>query len=217
MNLVLLGPPGVGKGTQGARLACHYDIPAISTGAMFRDAILHGTDLGHTIQQYRIERGEYVPDDIVIDAVQKRLSEPDCANGFLMDGFPRTIPQADSLEHMLQIQQRRLTGVINFAAPLETIVKRFSGRRVCPNDGSTYHVETQPPLHAGRCDLCHGPLLTRPDDSPDVVKRRLEVYLEKTEPLITYYGKNNQLYTINADGTTDDIFQRVIGKMGSLK
>src|SRR5579871_362243 len=136
MILVLLGPPGVGKGTQGGRIAVHYNIPTISTGAIFRDAVARGTELGRVIQRYKIEKGEYVPDDVVIGAVRARISEPDCEPGFILDGFPRTIDQAEALGRMLAEQNRPLNCVLDFEAPLELIVGRFSGRRVCPRDGS---------------------------------------------------------------------------------
>ena len=210
MIVILLGPPGVGKGTQGGRISVHYSVPTISTGAMFRDAVARGTELGRIIQRYKIEKGEYVPDDVVIQAVKARTSEPDCAAGFLLDGFPRTIPQAESLETMLAAQERRLNCVLDFEAPIADIVGRFSGRRVCPRDGSTYHVESQPPLIAGLCDLCGTPLERRPDDDPDVVQRRLEVYAEKTAPLVTYYRERNMLYTIDADAAPETVFSAVV-------
>ena len=131
MILVLLGPPGVGKGTQGARIAIHYAIPTISTGAIFRDALNRGTELGRSIQRYRIDKGEYVPDEIVLGAVMKRTLEPDCSSGYLLDGFPRTIPQAESLDTMLKARNLTLTAVLEFQARVELIVERFSGRRVC--------------------------------------------------------------------------------------
>ena len=216
MIVILLGPPGVGKGTQGQRISLHYSVPTISTGVMFRDAVTRGTELGRTIQRYRIDKGEYVPDEVVIQAVRARTSENDCLGGFLLDGFPRTIPQADALVQMLTEQGRKLNGVLDFEAPIQDIVKRFSGRRVCPRDGSTYHIETQPPLMAGLCDLCGTALVQRPDDAPDVVQTRLEVYAEKTEPLITYYRDRNILYTIDADAPPETVFSAVISVLNPL-
>ncbi len=215
--LVLLGPPGVGKGTQGARIAVHYDVPTISTGAMFREAVARGTELGRVIQRYKIERGEYVPDDVVIRAVEARTLEPDCENGFLLDGFPRTIPQADALDAMLAAQGRKLTGVLDFEAPIAQIVLRFSGRRVCPVDGSTYHIVNQPPLQPGICDICKSRLITRPDDAPDVVQRRLEVYAEKTAPLQSYYRERGQLYVIDATTEPETVFGQVIHVLDGLR
>lgn len=217
MRLVLLGPPGVGKGTQGGLIAMHYDVPTISTGAMFRDAVSRGTELGRIIQRVRIDRGEYVPDNVVINAVWKRIGEPDCENGFLLDGFPRTIPQAEALSLLLEEQKLRLNGVVDFEAPISEIVLRFSGRRVCPNDGSTYHIVTRPPIQSGLCDICHSELTARADDAPDVVERRLEVYAEKTAPLIEYYRKSGLLYVINASAEPETVFSQVIAVLDKLK
>ena len=216
MIVILLGPPGVGKGTQGQRISVHYSVPTISTGAMFRDAVARGTELGRVIQRYKIEKGEYVPDEVVIQAVKTRTTDPDCVHGFLLDGFPRTIPQADALEQMLWGQGRKLDGVLDFEAPIADVVKRFSGRRVCPRDGSTYHIETQPPLLKGLCDICGTPLVQRPDDDPLVVQRRLEVYAEKTAPLVAYYRERNMLYTINADAAPETVFSSVISVMNKM-
>lgn len=216
MILVLLGPPGVGKGTQGGRIAVHYAIPTISTGAIFRAAVAKGDELGRVIQRYKIEQGEYVPDDVVIAAVKARTTEPDCEKGFLLDGFPRTIPQADALGNLLTEQNRKLTGALLFEAPIADIVRRFSGRRVCPLDGSTYHIETQPPLIAGRCDLCQSVLIRRPDDEPEIVQRRLELYNEKTAPLIAYYRERGLLTTVNANLEPETVFSHVITALNSL-
>jgi adenylate kinase len=217
MILVLLGPPGVGKGTQGARIAVHYGVPTISTGAMFRDAVAHGTELGRILQRYRIDRGEYVPDEIVVRAVKERVSLPDCAPGFLLDGFPRTIPQAEALDALLAEQERRLTAVLDFEAPMEELVQRFSGRRVCPVDGTTYHIVNNPPIQPGICDLCKSQLITRPDDAPDVVQRRLEVYAEKTAPLLDYYRQRGLLYAIDAASEPETVFGQVVTVLDGLK
>ena len=217
MILVLLGPPGVGKGTQGARIAVHYDVPTISTGAMFRDAVARGTELGRTIQRYKIDKGEYVPDDVVVNAVKARTTEPDCAGGFLLDGFPRTIAQAEALEAFLADQQRRMNGVINFEAPIDEIVGRFSGRRVCPFDGSTYHIVNQPPHQAGLCDVCHRELVRRPDDEPEVVEKRLEVYQTKTAPLVDYYRMHGVLQTVLATSEPETVFGQVISAIEKMR
>ena len=214
MILVLLGPPGVGKGTQASRISVHYDIPSISTGVMFRDAIARGTELGRVLSRYRIDKGEYAPDEVVVNAVKSRVQEPDCAQGFLLDGFPRTIPQAEALNAMLEGMNRRLNCVLNFSAPIEEIVKRFSGRRVCPNDGSTYHVQHQPPLQPGLCDVCKTALVMRPDDAPEVVKHRLEVYVEKTAPLVSYYESAGLLRTMDAMKEPETVFGQVVAVLG---
>ena len=210
MILVLLGPPGVGKGTQAARIAVHYDVPTISTGVMFRDAVARGTELGRVIQRYKIEKGEFVPDAIVIGAVQARTAAPDCANGFLLDGFPRTIPQADAFHATLEDRKLCLNAVLDFVAPIADIVARFSGRLVCPVDGSTYHVTNQPPIQPGLCDICRTKLVRRPDDNPAIVQRRLEVYNELTAPLRDYYRLRGLLRTIDADAEPETVFGRVI-------
>ena len=215
--LVLLGPPGVGKGTQGVRIAVHYELPTISTGVMFRDAVQRGTRLGRIIQQYKIEKGEYVPDSVVVDAVKERTIEADCEGGFLLDGFPRTIPQADALDAMLSAQEAKLSGVLDFEAPREELIQRFSGRRVCPVDGSTYHIVNQPPIQSGLCDICKSKLVIRPDDDPDVVKRRLEVYFEKTEPLLDYYRQKGLLHTIDATPEPETVFGQVVAAIDRLK
>jgi adenylate kinase len=217
MILVLLGPPGVGKGTQGSRIAVHYNIPTISTGAMFRDAVARGTELGRVIQRYKIEKGEYVPDDVVIGAVKVRIAEPDCEPGFILDGFPRTIQQAEALDQMLTAQGRKLNGVLDFEAPLELVVGRFSGRRVCPRDGSTYHIVTQPPLQPGLCDICHTELITRPDDAPEVVTRRLQVYAEKTAPLVAFYREHGLLRVIDASAEPETVFSEVVTVLSGLR
>ncbi len=217
MILVLLGPPGVGKGTQAGRIALHYEIPTISTGAMFRDAVTRGTELGRIIQRYRIEKGEYVPDEVVITAVKLRTAEPDCIPGFLMDGFPRTIPQADALEALLLERNRKVTGALELKAPIEELVGRFSGRRVCPLDGSSYHLVTQPPLQAGLCDICHTQLVRRDDDDPEVVQRRLEVYMEKTTPLMDYYRERGMLLTVDATAEPETVFGRILEAIGRWK
>jgi adenylate kinase len=215
--LVLLGPPGVGKGTQGGRIAVHYEVPAISTGAMFRDAVAHGTELGRVIQRYKIDRGEYVPDEVVVGAIQARIEEPDCARGFLLDGFPRTIPQADALDDLLAAHDWRLNGVLDFEAPMDVLVQRFSGRRVCPVDGLTYHILTQPPLQPGICDVCKSALITRADDAPEVVQRRLEVYHEKTAPLLEYYRQRQLLHTIDATVEPETVFGQVVEVIDRLR
>lgn len=210
MILALLGPPGVGKGTQAARISVHYGIPTISTGAMFRDAVARGTELGRIIQRYKIDKGEYVPDEVVINAVAARIEEQDCKPGFLLDGFPRTIPQAEALNALLEVRGRCLKGVLDFIAPFDEIVERFSGRRVCPVDGQTYHVVHQPPIQPDICDIHKVELTRRADDDPEVVKRRLEVYREKTTPLQDYYRRCGLLYTIDASVEPETVFGRVI-------
>ena len=217
MILVLLGPPGVGKGTQGTRIAVHYDIPTLSTGAMFREAVARGTELGRIVQRYKIDKGEYVPDEVVVSAVKKRTCEADCAHGFLLDGFPRTLAQAIALKAFLAEQERRIDGVLNFEAPIHELVGRFSGRRVCPFDGSTYHLVNQPPTQDGLCNLCHRELVRRPDDEPDVVERRLQVYQAKTAPLVDYYRQQGLLNTIVASSEPETVFGQVVSAIERMR
>ncbi len=217
MILVLLGPPGVGKGTQAGRIALHYEVPTISTGAMFRDATARGTDLGRILQRYSIEKGEYVPDEVVINAVKARTAEADCANGFLLDGFPRTIPQADALNDLLAERGQRVKGALELQAPIPEIVGRFSGRLVCPVDGSSYHIETQPPIQSGLCDICHTQLVRRADDDPEIVQRRLEVYMEKTTPLMEYYRERGLLFTVDAIAEPETVFGRILEAISRMK
>lgn len=216
MILVLLGPPGVGKGTQGARIAVHYDIPTISTGAMFRCAEQKGTKLGEIVKRYRIDKGELVPDELVVGVVRDRLLETDCDKGFLLDGFPRTISQADALNKMLEPAGKGVTCVLDLNVPVDDLVGRFSGRRVCPVDGSTYHIVNQPPLQSGVCDLCQGSLVIRPDDAADVVLRRLEVYQENTAPLREYYIARGLLLKIDASGDPDAVFNQIINAVDGV-
>jgi adenylate kinase len=184
---------------------------------MFRDAVARGTELGRTIQRYKIEKGEYVPDDVVVGAVRSRIAEQDCDGGFILDGFPRTTPQAEALEEMLHGMKRRLTATLDFEAPLDLLVQRFAGRRVCPRDGSTYHIETQPPIHPGLCDICNTALVTRPDDAPEVVTRRLQVYAEKTAPLIAYYRARGLLHEIDAGAEPETVFSQVVTVLNGLR
>lgn len=217
MILVLLGPPGVGKGTQAERISVHYGVPTISTGVMFRDAVAKGTELGRIIQRYKIDKGEYVPDEVVINAVRNRISEDDCVNGCLLDGFPRTLPQAAALDVVLGEMGRKLLGALNFDAPLAVIVRRFSGRLVCPVDGQSYHIENQPPIQPGICDVHQVSLVRRADDEPEIVQRRNDVYLEMSTPLADYYRHKGILCTINANEETETVFSNVVEVIDGLR
>jgi adenylate kinase len=217
MILVLLGPPGVGKGTQAERISVHYSVPTISTGVMFRDAVAKGTELGRIIQRYKIDKGEFVPDEVVIGAVRDRINQDDCVDGCLLDGFPRTVPQAISLDKLLEEMGRELLGALNFDAPLDVIVSRFSGRLVCPVDGQSYHTENMPPIQPGICDVHQVALVRRPDDEPEVVQRRIEIYLEKTTPLTEYYREKGRLCTIDANEDTETVFSNVVSIIDGLR
>lgn len=195
MKIILLGAPGAGKGTQAERLAERYGIPTISTGNMIRAEIREGTPLGQKTKQY-IDEGQLVPDEIIMAIVESRLAKPDCEGGFILDGIPRTIPQAEALDKM----QLGEYVVINISVTDEEIMKRLGGRRVCGKCGSTYHILFNPPTEEGKCNACGEALIIRPDDTEETIKKRLDVYHMQTEPLISYYEKAGTLINIAADG-----------------
>lgn len=199
MNIIFLGAPGAGKGTQAEIVSKKYDIPAISTGNIIRAALKNGTEMGLKAKAY-IEEGKLVPDEVVIGIIQERLKEPDCKKGFILDGFPRTIPQAEALDAMGVGIDR----VINIDVPDESIVKRMSGRRVCKNCGASYHVEFKKPAVDGVCNECDGELVQRTDDAPETVLERLKVYHAETEPLIAYYAKTGKLRTVTGQEKVED-------------
>ena len=211
MKLILLGAPGAGKGTQAEILSRKLAIPAISTGNILRAAIKNGTEIGKMAQKF-IDGGKLVPDDVIIGIVRERLADPDCANGFILDGFPRNIPQAEALENA----GIDIDAAVSIEVSDETIVERMSGRRVCRECGATYHVVTKPPRKEGVCDLCGGELIIRADDTPETVKARLAVYHRETEPLTAFYAERGKLRLVNnastIEGTTEEIF-KALGMM----
>ena len=209
MNLVFLGLPGAGKGTQAALLAEKYNIPHISTGDMFREAVKQETELGKKAKEY-MEAGELVPDQVTIGIVRERLAQDDCRRGFILDGFPRTIAQAEALEEVLQELNRELDLALLIDAPEEELVERLTGRRVCQNCGATYHVKFDPPEVEGICDECGGKLEQRDDDKPATVKKRLEVNRKKTEKMIDFYSSRGILTEIDARGEIEDIQDKII-------
>lgn len=198
MNIILLGAPGAGKGTQAAVLSEHYSIPTISTGNIIREALRTGTEMGKKAQSY-MDAGQLVPDDVVIGIVKERLAEDDCAKGFILDGFPRTIPQAEALDNMgVNIEY-----VINIEVSDDRIVDRMSGRRVCEKCGRPFHLTNLKPKVEGVCDSCGGTLVQRKDDHIDTVKKRLDVYHKETEPLVDYYKKQNKLHEVHGSDDVD--------------
>jgi adenylate kinase len=188
MHILLMGPPGAGKGTQAAELVKAFDIPHISTGDMFRAAIKGGTELGKKAKGY-MDEGKLVPDEVTIGIVRERLSEDDCKKGFILDGFPRTVEQADALTGILKELGLSLTRVLNISVPSEDLIERATGRRICKKCGATYHVKFNPPKKEGICDVCGGELFQRGDDTAETMKNRLSVYEAQTKPLIEYYEK----------------------------
>ena len=216
MRLVLLGPPGAGKGTQGVLLAERYGIPQISTGEILRDHVQRGTKLGIRARSY-MDRGEYVPDDVVVSMVMDRLAEPDADKGFILDGFPRTVAQAEALERALEEAGEPLSAVIKFSVGGEVAVRRLLGRYTCPNCGRTYHVEFKPPAQEGACDVCGAELERRADDDELTVRRRIAVYREQASPLEQFYVERDLLYQVDAEATPDEVIERTMQVLEGLE
>lgn len=208
MRLIFLGPPAAGKGTQARRLAAEYDIPHISTGDILRAAIREGSYLGRAAKRY-MDRGALVPDDVMIGLVRERLQRSDCAQGFILDGFPRTVPQAEALAVILDEMNSPLNYVVNMEVPVEEILRRMSGRFTCQDCGRMYNLMLDPPKTPGRCDCCGGSLIQREDDRIETVHERLGVYRQSTQPLVEYYWSQGLLKTVDGTGTIDAIAKRI--------
>lgn len=204
VGLMLLGPPGAGKGTQAARLVERYGIPQIATGNILRDAIAAGTPLGVQAQQF-MSRGELVPDDVIIGVAEDRLQQDDCVKGFLLDGFPRTIPQAEALDRLLEKLGCRLTLVAALEVSADEVVARNSLRRSCPQCGATFHLVNRPPQASGICDQCGTELIQREDDREEVIRHRLQVYQNQTAPLVDYYRRKGLLRTLDGQQPVDEV------------
>ena len=213
MRLVMLGAPGAGKGTQAKKIADKYGIPHISTGDIFRANIKNGTELGKKAKEY-MDKGARVPDELVVDLVADRVKQADCEKGYVLDGFPRTIPQAESLDAVLKTMGQKIDYAVNVEVPDENIVSRMSGRRACVGCGATYHIAHAPSKTEGICDRCGEALILRDDDKAETVKTRLSVYHEQTQPLIEYYGRQGCLKDV--DGTVDmeEVFAAICRILG---
>lgn len=208
MRVVFLGPPGAGKGTQARRLADRYGIPQVATGDMLREAMASGSELGQRARAY-VERGELVPDDVMLAVVEDRLRRPDAERGFVLDGFPRTLAQAEGLDDLLRRLGRRLDAVVLFQVPEETVVRRLAGRWTCTACGRVFHESYSPPRTPGVCDACGSPLVQREDDRPETVRRRLAVYAEQTAPVVEYYRARGLLHPVDGSQDPDAVAEAV--------
>ena len=213
MNLILLGPPGAGKGTQAKLMLQKYNLPQISTGDILREAIRTGTPLGKQVEPLLAD-GELVPDEMVIQIVDERLKRDDCKEGFVLDGFPRTLPQADALEAQLKRAGKKIDRVVSLEVDEAAIVGRMSGRRSCPKDSSVFHVLNNPPKISGKCDKCGAQLVQRPDDEPEKVQSRLTIYARDTAPLKGFYQQRGLLSRIDGMGSTERVFQAISDALG---
>lgn len=214
MKIVMLGAPGAGKGTQAKRIAAKFSIPHISTGDIFRANIKNNTLLGAKAKSY-MDKGELVPDELVIELIMDRFAQDDCVNGYVLDGFPRTIPQAEELDKALKSVNDNLDYAIDVEVPDDNIINRMSGRRACVNCGATYHVVHNPPKVENECDTCNGELILRDDDKPETVKNRLDVYHTQTEPLLKYYTEKGILYTVDGTQDMDTVFDSICKIVGN--
>ncbi len=209
MRMILLGPPGAGKGTQAKKLVDKYDIPQISTGDILRAAVKNQTSMGLKAKSY-MDKGSLVPDEVVVGIIRDRLKEEDCQKGYILDGFPRTVPQADELKKALKEMGQSIDAVLSISVPDEELILRLTGRRTCKECGAGFHVQYKKPKEEGICDQCGGPLIQRDDDKEETIKNRLSVYNQQTEPLIRYYSEEGSLEEISGTGSIDEIFSRIV-------
>lgn len=213
MKILLMGPPGAGKGTQAEKLTEILNVPHISTGDMFRKAIKEETSLGKEAKSY-MDKGELVPDQVTVGIVRDRIEEEDCKKGFLLDGFPRTVSQADSLEKMLKDLGIKLDSVINVEVPTEELIGRLTGRRICKSCGATYHMLFNPPKLEGVCDKCGGELYQRDDDTEKTAENRLQVYDKQTAPLLEYYNDTGLLLNVNGNQSMENVLKEILKALG---
>jgi adenylate kinase len=216
LNLILLGPPGAGKGTQAERLVEDFDLPYYATGDILRRAVKEGTELGRQAKQY-MDSGDLVPDEVICGVIVERIDSPEALDGFLLDGFPRTLPQAEALEQALDPLGRRLTAVLSIDVDDEEVVRRLSGRRVCERNGHPYHVELDPPKNPGFCDQDGSPLIQRDDDREETIKHRLEVFHDQTEPLVAHYDGKGLLRRFDGSRSPDEVHAHIRATLATLR
>jgi adenylate kinase len=216
LNLVLLGPPGSGKGTQGERLQEDFQLPYYATGDILRSAVRDGTELGKTAQEY-MERGDLVPDEVIIGVITERIEDAEAVDGFILDGFPRTMPQAEALDAELEKLGRALTAALLIEVPEEEVVRRLGGRRTCAKNGHVFHVEFDPPKEPETCDIDGSRLLIREDDKPEVIRHRLDQYRSKTEPLVDYYEEKGLLRRVDGSPSPDEVGDRIRALLATLR
>ena len=216
MKIVLLGPPGAGKGTQAKSISNRYSIPHISTGDIFRKNISENTPLGIEAKSY-MDNGQLVPDEVTINMVKDRLQQDDCKNGYLLDGFPRTVHQAEALDNFLTEREESIDTALLIEVPKEFILERMTGRRVCPSCGASYHIKFNPPTNDGKCDLCGSDVIQRKDDTEETVKERLDVYENQTQPLIDFYKNKMQLSVVDGTQAINEVFESICKILGSDK
>ncbi|MDK0931220.1 adenylate kinase [Clostridium perfringens] len=216
MKIVLLGPPGAGKGTQAKSISNRYSIPHISTGDIFRKNISENTPLGIEAKSY-MDNGQLVPDEVTINMVKDRLQQDDCKNGYLLDGFPRTVHQAEALDNFLTEREESIDTALLIEVPKEFILERMTGRRVCTSCGASYHIKFNPPTNDGKCDLCGSDVIQRKDDTEETVKERLDVYENQTQPLIDFYKNKKQLSVVDGTQAINEVFESICKILGSDK
>jgi adenylate kinase len=216
LNLVLLGPPGSGKGTQGERLNEDLRLPYYATGDILRGAVREETELGRTAKEY-MDRGDLVPDDVIVGVIAERIDSSEALDGFILDGFPRTTPQAEALDAKLKELGRAVTAVLLIDVSDDEVVRRLGGRRTCEENGHVFHVEFEPPKQEGVCDIDGSPLIVRDDDKPEVIRKRLETYHEKTKPLVTYYDSRSVLRRIDGEAAPGEVAEQVRRTLATLR
>jgi adenylate kinase len=216
LNLILLGPPGSGKGTQGETLQEDFRLPYYATGDILRAAVRDETELGREAKGY-MDRGDLVPDDVIVGVIAERVDSPEAADGFILDGFPRTLPQAEALDRKMEELGRELTAAVLFDVSDDEVLRRLGGRRTCVKNGHVFHVEFDPPKNEGICDVCGAPLEIRDDDKPEVIRNRLEQYHSKTEPLVSYYESRGLLKRVDGSMAPDEVGDRIRALLATLR